>query len=144
MSAQPTEDAIIAAHKTLYEAGIKCRREVVGDAYVDRALAAGCSDFSRPMQELVTEATWGLVWRRPGLDRKQRSLLNIGMLCALNRSAELATHVRGAIRNGLTMVEVREAILQVSQYVGMPAGLEGFKVAEKVINEMVAAGEYRP
>ena len=83
------------------------------------------------------------MWNRPGLERKQRSLLNIGMLCALNRGPELGNHVRGAINNGLTPVEIREAILQVSVYVGMPAGLEGFKIAERVIEEMKRNGEYK-
>lgn len=95
------------------------------------------------MQDLVTEMCWGVVWNRPGLDRKQRSLLNIGMLSALNRGPELGNHVRGAINNGLSDVEIREAILQVSVYCGMPAGLEGFKIAERVINEMVEKGEYK-
>jgi len=95
------------------------------------------------MQEVVTEFCWGTIWNRPGLDRKQRSLLNIGMLSALNRGPELGNHIRGAINNGLTDVEIREALLQVSIYVGMPAGLEGFKIAERVINEMVENGEYK-
>ena len=133
-----------ALHKQLFDAGIKTRREVVGDAYVDKALAGGSSDFAKPMQDLVTEMCWGHVWNRPGLDRKQRSLLNIGMLSALNRGPELGNHIRGAINNGLTPIEIREAVLQVSVYCGMPAGLEGFKIAEKVINEMTAAGEYKP
>lgn len=131
-------------HKELFDLGLKTRREVVGDAYVDKALQAGSSDFAKPMQELVTEFCWGSVWTRPGLDRKQRSLINIGMLSALNRGPELGNHVRGAIRNGLTPVEVREAILQVAVYCGMPAGLEGFKIAEKIINDMTASGEYTP
>jgi len=130
-------------HAQLFAAGLKTRREVVGDAYVDRALETGSSSFAKPMQELVTEFCWGAVWNRPGLDRKQRSLLNIGMLSALNRGPELGSHVRGAINNGLTDVEIREAMLQVSVYVGMPAGLEGFKIAERVINEMVEKGEYK-
>lgn len=131
-------------HEKLFELGLKTRRQVVGDAYVDKALAGGSSDFAKPMQELVTEFCWGSVWTRPGLDFKQRSLINIGMLCALNRGPELGNHVRGAIRNGLTPVEIREAILQVSVYCGMPAGLEGFKIAEKIINDMKASGEYKP
>lgn len=131
-------------HKQLFDAGIKTRREVVGDAYVDKALAGGSSDFAKPMQDLVTEMCWGHVWNRPGLERKQRSLLNIGMLSALNRGPELGNHIRGAINNGLTPIEIREALLQVSVYCGMPAGLEGFKIAEKVIKDMTEAGEYKP
>ncbi|KAF5615740.1 4-carboxymuconolactone decarboxylase [Fusarium sp. NRRL 25303] len=121
------------AHKTIFDKGLKIRYEVAGSTYVDAALANGSSDFARPMQELVTEACWGSVWSRPGLERKQRSLLNIAMLCALNRGPELAAHVRGAINNGATDIEIRETLLQASIYCGMPAGLEGFKIAEKVI-----------
>jgi len=138
MSSNPTSPPqdVAAAHKTLFEQGIKIRYEVTGPAYVDAALAGGSSDFARPMQELVTEACWGSVWSRPGLERKQRSLLNIAMLCALNRGPELGTHVRGALNNGATEIEIRETLLQVSIYCGMPAGLEGFKIAEKVIKEV--------
>ncbi|SPO07778.1 related to uncharacterized homolog of gamma-carboxymuconolactone decarboxylase subunit [Cephalotrichum gorgonifer] len=122
-----------AAHKTLYERGLQIRYEVAGPAYVDAALAGGSSSFARPMQELVTEACWGSVWSRPGLERKQRSLLNIAMLCALNRGPELAAHVRGAINNGASEIEIRETLLQAAIYCGVPAGIEGFKVAEKVV-----------
>ncbi|KAJ4250204.1 hypothetical protein NW762_012019 [Fusarium torreyae] len=123
-----------AAHQTLFDKGLKIRYEVAGPAYVDAALAGGSSEFARPMQELVTEACWGSVWSRPGLERKQRSLLNIAMLCALNRGPELAAHVRGALNNGATEIEIRETLLQAAIYCGMPAGIEGFKIAEKVIS----------
>lgn len=96
------------------------------------------------MQELVTQFCWGEVWTREGLSRDKRSLLNIGMLSALNRSSELGTHIRGAINNGLTPTEIREALLQVAVYCGMPAGLEGFKISEAVINDMIEKGEYKP
>lgn len=129
-------------HKTLFEEGLQVRRAVVGDDYVDRALATGSTEFSRPGQELVTEFCWGWAWTRPGLDRKQRSLINIGMLMALNRSPELAVHIRGAIRNGLTEVEIREAILHATTYVGVPAGVEAMKVAERVLDEMAEKGEH--
>lgn len=122
------------AHRTIFEEGLKLRREVNGPAYVDNALKNNVSDFNRPMQELVTEACWGSVWTRDGLEKKFRSLLNIGMLVALNRSTELATHVKGALTNGATETEIRETLLQAAIYCGMPAGLEGFRVAEKVIN----------
>ena len=125
-----------AAHRAIFEEGLKIRYEVAGKEYVDKSLANGSSEFARPMQELVTEACWGSVWSRPGLERKQRSLLNIAMLCALNRSTELAVHVQGAINNGASEVEIRETLLQASIYCGMPAGIEGFKVAEKVLVEM--------
>jgi 4-carboxymuconolactone decarboxylase len=122
-------------NKELFEQGLKVRRAVVGDAYVDAALK-NADDFSMPMQELVTQYCWGDVWGRPGLDRKSRSLLNLGMIAALNRSEELATHVRGAITNGLTKEEICEAFLQVAVYCGMPAGLGAFKVARQVFKEM--------
>jgi 4-carboxymuconolactone decarboxylase len=109
------------AHKTLFEEAIAVRRAVAGDSYVDASLKHHSSTFSKPLQDLVTEVGWGWIWTRPGLDRKQRSLLNLGMLCALNRSTELGVHVRGALRNGLSEEEIREALLQVGVYVGLPA-----------------------
>jgi 4-carboxymuconolactone decarboxylase len=118
----PSLKEIEEAHKILFEEGIKIRREVAGDAYVERALQRHSTEFSKPLQELVTEAGWGWLWSRPGLDRKQRSLINLGMLCALNRSTELGVHVRGALRNGVSDVEIREALLQVGGYCGLPAG----------------------
>ncbi|CAK7207828.1 hypothetical protein SEUCBS139899_010643 [Sporothrix eucalyptigena] len=138
-SNKSTADETAAAHKLLFEEGLKIRYEVAGPAYVDAALKGSVSEFARPMQELVTEACWGSVWSRPGLERKQRSLLNIAMLCALNRGPELATHVRGALNNGASEIEIRETLLQASIYCGMPSGLEGFKIAEKVIKETKAA-----
>lgn len=86
-------------------------------------------------KQLATEAAWGTIWTRPGLDLKTRSLLNIAMLCALNRGPELAVHTRGALNNGASEVEIREVILQAAVYAGMPAGMEGTKIAEKTINE---------
>lgn len=121
--------------KELFDKGLKIRREVVGDSYVDASLKAA-DDFSMPMQELVTQYCWGDVWSRPGLDRRGRSLLNLGMIAALNRPEELATHVRGALNNGLTKDEIREALLQVAVYCGMPAGLGSFKIARQVFKEM--------
>jgi 4-carboxymuconolactone decarboxylase len=134
--APPTEDEIAAAHATLYAAGLEVRTAVAGREHVERSLAAHSSTFSRPMQELATEAGWGWVWTRPGLERKTRSMLNIAMLCALNRMTELAVHVRGAVSNGCTEEEIREVLLQVAVYVGMPAGLEGTRVAEGVLKRM--------
>ncbi|KAI3076409.1 hypothetical protein CBS147353_4735 [Aspergillus niger] len=130
-------------HETLFEEGIKLRRAVVGDTYVDRALARGSSDFSRPGQELITEWCWGHIWTRPGLERKQRSLLNLGMLIALKAWPELALHTRGAIINGLTEKEISEAVLQATVYCGAPTGIEATKVTERAINEMIANGEYK-
>lgn len=137
-NAPASDDQVAAAHRIVFEEGLRLRREVNGAAYVDDALKNNVSDFNRPMQELVTEACWGSVWTRAGLERKTRSLLNIGMLVALNRSTELATHVRGAVANGASEVEIREALLQAAIYCGMPAGLEGFRVAERVIDALKA------
>jgi len=122
-------------NKEQFEKGLAIRRSVVGEAYVDASLSAA-DDFSMPMQELVTEFCWGEVWSRPGLDRRSRSILNLGMIAALNRPEELAVHVRGAINNGVTKEEIKECFLQVAVYVGMPAGLGCFKIARQVFKDM--------
>ena len=119
----------------LFEKGMAVRRVVVGDKAVDQAIA-DADDFSMPMQELVTEFCWGSVWTRPDLDRRSRSILNIGVLAALNRPDELAGHIRGAVNNGLSKAEIRECLLQVAVYVGMPAGLGAFKVARQVFADL--------
>ncbi|TKA70861.1 hypothetical protein B0A55_04985 [Friedmanniomyces simplex] len=123
------------AHEVVYNEGIKMRYQVAGKEYVDRALKAADNDYARSMQEYVSEACWGSIWTRPGLELKTRSMLNLAMLCALNRSAELAVHCRGALNNGATEEEIREVILQAACYCGMPAGMEGFRVTGKVIEE---------
>jgi 4-carboxymuconolactone decarboxylase len=117
--------------------GLEIRREALGDAHVDRALAA-VTEFSRPIQEFVTETCWGDIWSRPGLDRRTRSLVNLGMLTALNRPTELAVHVRGALRNGCTETEIQEVLLQTAVYCGVPAALESFRVAERILIEAEA------
>lgn len=122
-------------NRELFDKGLVVRRAVIGDAHVDASLKSA-DEFSQPMQELVTEFCWGEVWTRPGLDRRSRSILNLGMIAALNRPDELALHVRGAINNGLTKDEIRECFLQVAVYCGMPAGLGCFKVARQVFKEM--------
>lgn len=122
-------------HRETYERGLQARREVLGDAHVDKSLAQ-VSEFSRPIQELVTEYCWGEIWTRDGLERKTRSLINLAMLTALNRSHELAVHVRGALNNGVTEQEIQEVLMQTAIYVGVPAALESFRVAERVIGEM--------
>jgi 4-carboxymuconolactone decarboxylase len=122
-----------------YEVGLAIRKEVLGEAHVERSLAA-VSDFSRPVQEFVTRACWGDVWGRPGLDRRTRSLLNLVMLTALGRNHELGVHVRGAITNGCTEQEIQEALLQAAVYCGVPAALESFRVAERVLEEIAADG----
>ncbi len=122
-----------------FEAGLATRKEVLGAAHVERSLAA-VTEFSRPVQELVTEYCWGAVWTREGLDRRTRSLLNLVMLTALNRGHELAVHVRGAITNGVTEAEIQEALLQAAVYVGVPAALESFRIAERTLGELRAEG----
>jgi 4-carboxymuconolactone decarboxylase len=117
-----------------FDDGLVVRREVLGAEHVDRSLAQA-SDFMRPMQEFVTEYCWGAVWTREGLDRRTRSLLNLGMLTALGKSQELGAHVRGALTNGCTETEIQEALLQAAVYCGVPAGLEAFRVAEKTLEE---------
>ena len=126
----------------LYTQGLETRRSVLGDAHVDHALSTNNTPFTRPLQELITSHAWGAVWNRPGLDRKQRSLLNLGMLIALNRMPEFGMHVRGAVRNGVSELEIREAVVQTSVYCGAPAAMEGMRVAERVLGEMVERGEY--
>lgn len=118
-----------------YEQGEKIRREVLGDTHVERSLGSA-TEFSRPLQELVTEYCWGAVWGRPGLDRKTRSLVNLAMLTALNRSHELAVHVRGAVNNGCTEEEIQEVLIQTAIYAGVPAALEAFRIAEKTLKEI--------
>ena len=121
--------------KKLFEKGLQVRREVVGADLVEKSLASA-DDFTMPMQQLVTEYCWGGIWTRPGLDRRSRSILNLGMLAAANRPDELAGHIKGAITNGVTKQEIQECFLQVAIYLGMPAGLGCFKVAKKTFDEM--------
>lgn len=120
-----------------FDAGLRVREEVLGKEHVARSLAA-VSDFSRPIQEIVTEYCWGAVWTRPGLERRTRSLINLAMLTALNRSHELSVHVRGALHNGVTPEEIQETLLQTAIYVGVPAALESFRIAEKTIIDEAA------
>lgn len=122
-------------HSQMFEDGLQVRREVLGAEHVDRSLAQ-VTDFSRPVQEWVTESGWGAVWTRPGLDRRTRSLLNLVMLTALGRMHEFAVHVRGAVTNGCTDEEIQEALLQAGLYCGAPAALESFRVAEQVLGEL--------
>ncbi|KAJ5187943.1 hypothetical protein N7449_010937 [Penicillium cf. viridicatum] len=129
-------------HKQLFDDGVQVRRAVLGDEYVNNALQ-NATPFTMPGQQLITEWAWGTVWKRPGLDRKQRSLLNIGIIIAQKAWLELALHTRGAINNGLTEIEIREAVLQATVYCGTPAGVEAMMVTEKTINEMIEKGEYK-
>jgi len=118
-----------------FDAGLKIRRAVLGDAYVDASLKS-LDTFTQPLQKLVTEYCWGTVWNRPGLDRRTRSLLNLAMLTALNRPNEIKTHVRGAINNGLSQEEIAEVFLQAAIYCGVPAALDSTRLAREVFQEM--------
>ena len=118
-----------------YDAGIAVRREVMGDAFVDAALERNAGTDGEEIQRHITETVWGSVWTRPGLEKRDRSLLNIGMLVALRATGELRGHVRGGLRNGLTRTEIREAIIHASGYCGAPAALSAMKVAEEVLIE---------
>jgi 4-carboxymuconolactone decarboxylase len=117
-----------------FEEGLAIRRDVLGAEYVDAALERA-TPFARPLQELITEYCWGSVWSRPGLDRRTRSLINLARLTALNRPHELAGHLRGALRNGCSEEEIQEVLLQAAVYCGLPAALDSFRVAEKVLEE---------
>lgn len=125
MTEQPTA-------QSLYEAGLPIRREVVGAAHVDRSMA-GANEFMMAAQHAAIEIGWGYVWARPGLDRKTRSLINLGMLTALRATNELKVHVKGALTNGCSVDEIKEALLQAAVYAGMPAGLEAFRAANEVL-----------
>lgn len=118
-----------------YEDGTRVRREVLGADHVESSLERA-TDFTRPMQEFVTEYCWGAIWSRDGLGRRERSLINLAMLAALNRSHELGVHVRGAVNNGCTVEEIQETLLQAATYAGVPAGMEAFRVANRVLEEM--------
>lgn len=122
-----------------YEKGLAARREVLGTDYVDEALA-GADDFNRAFQELLTEYCWGECWGDDALDRRQRSLLNLGMLVALNRMEEWEMHFRAAITNGLTREELRAVLTQIAVYCGIPAGVECFRIARRVLAEIDGAG----
>jgi len=118
-----------------YRRGLEIRSAVLGEAYVNQALA-DADDFSRPLQDLVTEYCWGAVWGREGLPRKTRSLLNLAMIAALNRPNELRTHVKAALTNGVTRDEIREVFLQVAIYAGVPAAVDSFRIARDAFAEL--------
>ncbi|MGI9482621.1 MAG: carboxymuconolactone decarboxylase family protein [Hyphomicrobiales bacterium] len=115
--------------------GLKVRKEVLGADYVEASLAKA-DDFMQTFQELTTNQCWGYCWTRPGLERRERSLLNLGMLAAMGKEAELKIHVRGAIANGLTADEIKEVFVQVSVYAGVPAAFSAFRIAHETLKEM--------
>jgi 4-carboxymuconolactone decarboxylase len=116
------------------EQGMTVRREVLGDDHVDRAVA-GTTAFTAPFQDFITRYAWGEVWSRPGLSRAQRSIITLTALVVLRQEEELAMHLRGALRNGLTPDEIREVLLQTAVYAGVPAANRAFAVAQRVLAE---------
>jgi 4-carboxymuconolactone decarboxylase len=121
-----------------FERGLEIRKSVLGKEFVEKSISSA-DDFNRPMQELVTEYCWGAVWGREGLSKKTRSMLNLAMLSALNRPHELRMHLAGALRNGVTRDEIREVLLQVAIYCGVPAGVDAFRNAREVFAEIDGA-----
>ena len=121
--------------KEMYEKGLEIRRSVLGKDFVDAAIA-NATDFNRPLQEYVTQYCWGEIWGRPGLDKKTRSIINLAMISALNRQHEVKMHVKGAITNGVTKDEIREVLMQVACYCGIPAGVDSFRTAMEAFKEM--------
>jgi 4-carboxymuconolactone decarboxylase len=119
----------------LFEKGLAIRKSVLGAEFVEKAIASA-DDFNMPLQRLVTEYCWGACWGREGLPKKIRSLLNIAMISCLNRNHELKLHVKGAIRNGCTKDEIREVLLQVAIYGGVPAAVDSFRVAKEALAEL--------
>jgi 4-carboxymuconolactone decarboxylase len=119
---------------TDFDEGLAVRRAVLGDGYVDRALARQ-DDFTAPFQDFITRYAWGEVWGRPGLDRRTRSCITVALLAALGHEAELAIHLRGALRNGVTVDELREVLLQTAIYAGVPAANRAFRVAQDILAE---------
>lgn len=122
------------SHEERFTSGLETRREVIGKEFTDKRMAA-MTDFNRPLHELLNTYCFNDIWNRPGLARPTRSMLNIGMLCALNRSHELQVHIGGALNNGVTKSEIQEVLLQVAVYCGVPAAVEGFRVAQAVFDE---------
>ncbi|SMH54074.1 carboxymuconolactone decarboxylase family protein [Mesorhizobium australicum] len=121
----------------LFTEGLALRRQVLGSEYVDRSINAS-NDFMMAFQHITTEWCWGYAWGRDTLDLKTRSMLNLAMLTALNRAAEVKLHVRGAINNGVSVEEIKEVLLHATVYCGIPAGLDAFKAANEVLTEMKA------
>lgn len=121
--------------KERYARGLEIRRAVMSDAFVDKAFSEA-DDFTKPVQDLVTEFAWGEVWGDETLPRKTRSLLNLAMISVLNRPNELKGHVRGALRNGCTKEDIRAVFMQVVVYAGFPTALDSFRNAKEVFKEM--------
>jgi len=123
--------------ETLFDRGLKIRKEVLGEDYVNKSIA-GADDFTRTMAEWSTEFCWGALWSRPGLDRRSRSIANLSMISALNRPNELKLHVKAAVKNGVSRDEIKEVLLQVAVYCGVPAGIDSFRIAREAFRELDA------
>jgi 4-carboxymuconolactone decarboxylase len=119
-----------------HEQGMRIRREVLGDAHVDRAVA-NTTDFTRPFQDFITETAWGTIWARDGIDRRSRSMITLAVLTALGRDHEIAMHVSAALANGLTREEIAEVLLHTSVYAGVPAANRAFAIAQAVFDEQL-------
>ena len=122
-----------------YEVGLRIRKEVLGEEYVERAIA-DADDFSAEFQNVITEYCWGGTWGRGGLEKRERSIINLGMMAALGRMNEFELHFRGAIRNGHSVDELREILLPIAVYCGVPAGVECFRIGRRVLAERDGAG----
>lgn len=120
--------------KKLMEDGLAARRAVLGDEYVDRAMKSADA-FNKPFQEIVSEYCWGVCWTDKTLSRRERSILNLGMIAALGKMHEFELHLRGALRNGLTEEEIRAVLIQIAVYCGIPVGVDCFRTAKQVMAE---------
>jgi 4-carboxymuconolactone decarboxylase len=129
--------------KQTYETGLAIRTATLGKEYVEKAIASA-DEFNKPLQDLVTEYCWGAVWGRKELPKKTRSMLNLAMISILNRPHELRAHLAGALRNGVTPVEIREVLLQVAIYGGVPAAVDSFRLAREVLHEHGITGVEMP
>ena len=125
------------SHRERYDSGLKTRRDVLGAEWVDKSMA-GVDDFNREFTELLNTYCWNDVWNRPGLPRKTRSVLNLGMLTALGKEHELKLHLNGALNNGLTKDEIKEVLLQTAIYCGVPAAVVAFRCAREVFKDRKA------
>lgn len=123
-----------------YAKGLQIRTQVLGEAYVNQSIE-NADDFNRPLQELVTEYCWGHVWGREGLSLAERSMINLAMISALNRPHELKLHIRGALRNGLSREQIREILLQVGIYCGVPAAVDSFRIAREAFAQVDAENQ---
>jgi 4-carboxymuconolactone decarboxylase len=123
--------------ESLFDRGLKIRKEVLGEDYVNKSIA-GADDFTRTMAEWSTEFCWGALWSRPGLDRRSRSIANLSMISALNRPNELKLHVKAAVKNGVSRDEIKEVLLQVAVYCGVPAGIDSFRIAREAFKDLDA------